>query len=142
MGTPEHAAKVERDSPESIVAQPRRLERPWGHEVIWAETDEYAAKLLHVHVGEGLALRLHEDRDKTMLLLRGEIVLEVGPGVNSLGSVKVREGEAFRIRPGVLHRITAVTAVEMVEASTAELDDVIRVRDGHDGLQQMGEDAE
>ena len=129
LGTPEHAERTDRDSPQSVVASPRRIEKPWGYELIWAQTDEYVAKVVHVRAGEALSLQFHEEKDETLFLLRGQVTLEIGPGVNSLQRVPIREGDAFRIRPGVLHRVVAETEVEILEASTPEMDDIIRVRD-------------
>lgn len=142
LGTPEHAARADRDSPRSVVASPRRIEKPWGYELIWAQTDEYVGKVLHVRAGEALSLQFHEEKDETLFLLRGQITLEIGPGVNSLQRVPIREGDAFRIRPGVLHRVVAETEVEILEASTPEMDDIIRVRDRYGRSAQTLDGAE
>lgn len=142
LGTPEHAVRADRDSPRSVVTSPRRVEKPWGYELIWAETDEYVGKVVYVRAGEALSLQFHEERDETLFLLRGEITLEIGPGVNSMQRVPIEEGEAFRIRPGVLHRVVAETEVEILEASTAELDDIIRVRDRYGRSGQTPDGAE
>ena len=142
LGTPEHSERVDRDSPQSVVASPRRIEKPWGYELIWAQTDEYVGKVVHVRAGEALSLQFHEEKDETLFLLRGQVTLEIGPGVNSLQRVLIEEGEAFRIRPGVLHRVVAETEVEILEASTPEMDDIIRVRDRYGRLAQMLDSAE
>ena len=73
---------------------PRRVEKPWGYELIWAETDDYVGKLLFVRAGEALSLQFHEEKDETLFLLTGEIVLELGSGVQSLEPVDLREGRA------------------------------------------------
>ncbi len=140
LGTPEGVGGASGSSPSPILVPPRRIEKPWGHEVLWAETDEYAGKILSVRAGEALSLHFHEERDKTLLLIRGQITLEVGAGVSSLAQVPVREGEAFRIRPGVLHRVTAQTDVEMMEVSTPELDDIVRIRDRYGRVDSSGGD--
>lgn len=142
LGTPEHSERVDRDSPQSVVASPHRIEKPWGYELIWAQTDEYVGKVVHVRAGEALSLQFHEEKDETLFLLRGQVTLEIGPGVNSLQRVLIEEGEAFRIRPGVLHRVVAETEVEILEASTPEMDDIIRVRDRYGRSAQMLDSAE
>ncbi len=129
LGTPEHAQRTGRDSRETPLVSPRRVEKPWGHEVIWAETDDYVGKFVHVREGEALSLHFHEEKDKTLFLLRGKVTLELGAGLSSLHSVTVVEGQGFRVRPGVFHQIVALTEAEILEASTPELDDIIRVRD-------------
>lgn len=108
---------------------PRRIDKPWGYELIWAETDLYVGKLLHVHAGESLSLQFHEEKDETLFLLEGEVRMDLGAGVNSLERVPFEEGANLRIRPGTLHRIEAVTDATILEASTTELDDVVRIRD-------------
>lgn len=142
LGTPEHADRADRDSPQSVVASPRRIEKPWGYELIWAQTDEYVGKVVHVRAGEALSLQFHEEKDETLFLLRGQVTLEIGPGVNSLQRVPIGEGDVFRIRPGVLHRVVAETEVEILEASTPEMDDIIRVRDRYGRSAQMLDGAE
>ena len=129
LGTPEEVQDSGRWAPTSAVAKPRRVEKPWGHELIWAETEDYVGKLLFVKAGEALSLQFHEEKDETLFLLSGEIVLELGSGVHSLEPVRLGEGECVRVFPGVLHRLEAVKDSTLLEASTAHLDDVVRVRD-------------
>jgi mannose-6-phosphate isomerase len=109
--------------------RPRRVEKPWGYELIWAQTDVYVGKLLFVRAGEALSLQFHEEKDETLFLLRGRLRFLVGPGLDALVERKLDEGEAIRIEPATLHRIEAVTDVELVEVSTPELDDVVRIQD-------------
>jgi mannose-6-phosphate isomerase len=108
---------------------PRRVDKPWGHELIWAETEEYAGKLLHVKAGHALSLQYHERKDETLHLLRGELRFQVGASIDSLAAVELRAGQSIRLRPGTLHRMEAVTDVDILEASTAHLDDVVRLED-------------
>ena len=107
----------------------RRVEKPWGYELIWAHTDLYVGKLLFVEAGEALSLQFHEEKDETLHLLEGKLRLEVGAGLDSLSRVTLVEGASVRIEPGTLHRITAETDCRILEASTPELDDVVRVQD-------------
>lgn len=108
---------------------PRRVEKPWGYELIWAHTDLYVGKLLVVHAGEALSLQFHEEKDETLHLLEGSLRLEVGWGLDRLEPRTLQVGESIHIAPGLLHRIEALEDCRILEASTPELDDVIRVRD-------------
>jgi mannose-6-phosphate isomerase len=108
---------------------PRRVEKPWGYELIWAETELYAGKLLHVDAGHALSLQYHERKDETLHLLSGVLNFQVGPSADQLTEVAFVAGTSFRLRPGTLHRMEAVTDVQLLEASTAELDDVVRLDD-------------
>jgi mannose-6-phosphate isomerase len=107
----------------------RRVEKPWGHELIWADTDLYVGKVLHVTAGHALSLQYHREKDETIHLLRGSMRFWAGPSLESLVEVPLREGESFRIRPGTVHRMEAITDVDILEASTPHLDDVVRLED-------------
>ena len=107
----------------------KRVEKPWGHELIWAHTDRYVGKILHVKAGESLSLQYHERKDETIHVLRGRMVFKVGEGKESLVEVKLEEGMSFRIQPGTRHRMEAITDCDLLEASTPELDDVVRLED-------------
>ncbi|MEJ2678306.1 MAG: cupin domain-containing protein [Gemmatimonadota bacterium] len=109
--------------------QPRKVEKPWGHELIWAHTDRYVGKVLHVKAGHSLSLQYHERKDETIHLLSGEMRFWVGPDVEGLEEVSLPQGESYHITPGTVHRMEAVTDVDILEASTAELDDVVRLED-------------
>lgn len=106
----------------------RRVEKPWGHEVIWAETDRYVGKVLHIKAGERLSRQYHRVKDETLLLQSGEMVLEVGPE-GAVEERKMQTGDVFRVVPGTIHRMVAITDVDVVEVSTPELDDVVRLED-------------
>ena len=108
---------------------PERVEKPWGHELIWANTDRYVGKILHVKAGHALSLQYHERKDETIHLLRGEMRFWAGPSAEQLEEIPLREGESFRVRPGTVHRMEAVTDVDILEAPTADLDDVVRLED-------------
>ncbi len=109
--------------------QPRRVEKPWGHELIWAHTDRYVGKILHVRAGHALSLQYHEQKDETIHLLRGAMRFWVGDSPESLEEVEFPEGSSRRITPGTVHRMEAVTDIDILEASTPELDDVVRLED-------------
>ena len=108
---------------------PRRIEKPWGHELIWAETDLYVGKILHVNAGEALSIQMHNEKDETMHLLSGEVHLFVGASPEEMIAVPLGLGESFRIKPGTVHRVEAVTDSDILEASTPHLDDLVRFSD-------------
>ena len=108
---------------------PHRIEKPWGYELIWAETAQYVGKVLHINAGESLSLQYHEVKDETIFLLSGEMRFFTGPSVEGLEEVPLLAGEAFRVKPGTLHRMEAITECDMLEASTPHLDDVVRLED-------------
>jgi mannose-6-phosphate isomerase-like protein (cupin superfamily) len=112
-----------------MTMRPRRVEKPWGHELIWAETELYVGKILHVQAGEALSIQMHEQKDETLHLLKGEMILLAGPSPDALERVPFVEGDSFRVRPHTVHMIEAVTDVDVLEASTAHLDDVVRFSD-------------
>lgn len=108
---------------------PRRVEKPWGWELIWAEAEDYVGKLLFVRAGEALSLQYHERKDESWLVHDGRARLELGEVGGELDAVEIRAGDAFRFRPGTLHRITALEDTLVIEVSTPHLDDVVRVED-------------
>lgn len=112
-----------------MTIRPRRVEKPWGYELIWAETELYVGKILHVDAGEALSIQMHEEKDETLHLLKGKMILLAGPSPDELERVAFEEGDSFRVRPRTVHTIEAVTDVDVLEASTAHLDDVVRFSD-------------
>lgn len=112
-----------------MKTHPRRVDKPWGHELIWAETDLYVGKILHVNAGEALSVQMHEIKDETLHLLSGRIRLLAGPSPDELSDVELGPGESFRVSPGTVHMIEAVTDADVLEASTPHLDDVVRFQD-------------
>jgi mannose-6-phosphate isomerase len=106
----------------------RRVPKPWGHELVFAENERYAGKILHLEPGECLSLQYHERKDETVFVLTGEVNLLVGAEGN-LKEVRLGPGESYRIRPGVRHRMSADVATDLVEVSSPELDDVVRLED-------------
>lgn len=111
------------------LMEPIRVEKPWGHELIWALTDRYVGKILHVKAGHALSLQYHERKDETLFLLSGELRFWVGPLGGELEEVELLAGQSYHIPPGMVHRMEAVTDCEILEASTPELDDVVRLED-------------
>ena len=107
---------------------PYRVDKPWGHELIWARTDRYVGKILHVKAGHVLSCQYHNVKDETMHVLQGELVLRIGTA-EKLEERAFRAGESVRIKPGVVHQIEAVVDSDVLEASTPELDDLVRLSD-------------
>ncbi len=118
----------------------RRVEKRWGYELIWAEGAGYVGKILHVRKGEILSLQYHQRKDETLYLLRGDIRLEVGRDRSDLREVRLEPGDRIRIRPGTVHRLAAEEDSDVLEASTAELDDIVRLEDRY-GRIPRGSDA-
>ena len=109
---------------------PRRVEKPWGWELIWALTDTYAGKLLFVRAGQALSLQYHERKDESWLIQSGRARIQLGPvGAVSLAEEEVGPGAAFHYTPRTVHRITAVEDTTILEVSTPQLDDVVRLED-------------
>ena len=108
----------------------RFVPKPWGHEIIWAHTDRYVGKILHVNAGQALSVQYHNRKDETVYLLSGEMIYWVKlDGSEELKDMKLKVGEAFRITPGTIHYMEAVTDCDVLEASTPDLDDVVRLSD-------------
>jgi mannose-6-phosphate isomerase len=109
----------------------RRVEKPWGYEIIWAETSRYVGKILHIDAGKKLSRQYHNLKDETFLVQKGAMDLEVGQG-EGLRVVRLSEGgEPFHCAPKTIHRMVAVTDVDVHEVSTPELDDVVRLEDAY-----------
>jgi mannose-6-phosphate isomerase-like protein (cupin superfamily) len=109
---------------------PRRVEKPWGYELIWAHTDRYVGKILHVKAGHLLSIQYHHKKDETMHVLTGELVLRTwavqdGPPVERA----FRAGDSVHIPASQIHQIEAVVDSDVLEASTPELDDLVRITD-------------
>src|SRR5580704_215247 len=109
--------------PDSAVApfgfETRRVEKPWGYELIWALSDFYVGKLLFVAAGQSLSLQYHREKDESWLVYAGRARLELGRvGEETRAEVVVVAGAAFRYRPGTVHRITAIDDTTILEVST------------------------
>ena len=111
------------------ISRGRRVEKPWGHELIWAEGTRYAGKLLHIAHGGQLSFQYHEVKDETIYLLSGILDLEVGHRDEPRRTLRLEPGDSFHINPGLRHRMTAIETCVVLEVSTPELDDVVRLED-------------
>ena len=110
-----------------------RVSKPWGYELIWAKTERYAGKVLHIDAGKRLSLQYHEEKEETIYVLSGVLKLHIAAKVGDTPTImELGEGEAFHIPPGLIHRFEATDDVDLLETSTTELDDVVRLEDDFD----------
>lgn len=107
----------------------KRVDKPWGYELWWAYTDKYVGKILHVKKGECLSLQYHVKKDETIYVLNGKMHLEIEAPGEEKKEADMDPGEAVRITPYTKHRFTAITDCDLLEASTPEVDDVVRLED-------------
>ena len=125
------------DSPNLASLDPwgfdvRRVDKPWGYELIWALTDTYCGKVLFVRAGHALSLQFHREKDESWLVQSGRAKLELGDaGQAALAEEVVGPGFAFHYRPGTVHRVTALEDTTIIEVSTPHLDDVVRLEDNY-----------
>ena len=118
------------------LVHPERVEKPWGHEVIFAATERFAGKLLEIRAGERLSLHFHREKHEMLYVLQGAVRLFVeeavsGPAPAPMASYAIETGEAFELPPGTVHRIEAIRDALLVEASSPEVDDVVRLADDY-----------
>lgn len=109
---------------------PQRVEKPWGYELIWAHTERYVGKVLHIKEGEKLSLQYHRQKDETIHVWSGRLLLVVDEG-HGLIERELKPGESYRVVPGTTHRMIALSDCDVLEASTPELDDVVRLEDSY-----------
>ena len=110
----------------------RRVEKPWGWELIWAHADTYVGKVLFVRAGHSLSLQFHREKDESWYVESGRAKLELGETGNAvLNAEVISAGACFRYRPGTVHRVTAIEDTTIIEVSTPQLDDVVRLEDAY-----------
>ena len=110
------------------------IQKPWGHEIRFAETEKYLGKILYIARGHKLSRQYHEIKDETIMVYHGTLTLELGiPGTTSFETKTLRYGQRFRVLPGVIHRFIASDdgPVTLIEVSTPEIDDVVRLEDDY-----------
>jgi len=133
--TTKRSAVRPRSGRELVIHVPK----PWGHETIWARSDRYVGKILHINAGHELSVQYHNRKDETIYLLSGDIVYRVQrEGDDILDDVKLKIGEAYRVTPGTIHQMIARTDCDVLEVSTPEIDDVVRLSDkyGREGTSE------
>jgi mannose-6-phosphate isomerase len=112
-----------------------RVEKPWGHELHWAKTDRYVGKVLHVKAGHALSLQYHNKKDETMYVYSGRMVLETEQQ-GQLVKRDMQPGDSVHITPKTVHRITAIEDCDVLEVSTPEIDDVVRLEDRYGRIEK------
>jgi mannose-6-phosphate isomerase len=112
-----------------LGAEAKRVEKPWGHEIWWAETTDYAGKVLVVLAGHALSLQLHREKDESSYLFSGRLRLTSGPNESQLEEQILEPGQSWRMEPGTIHSIEALEDSVVFEVSTPHLDDVVRLND-------------
>jgi mannose-6-phosphate isomerase-like protein (cupin superfamily) len=108
------------------------VKKPWGHELRWAITEKYLGKILHIKPKQRLSRQYHEQKDETIYVLEGVLLLEIGKG-NDIEVLHMGMGEAYRVKPGTVHRFCAgEKSCTLIEVSTPEINDVVRLEDDYD----------
>jgi mannose-6-phosphate isomerase len=125
---------VERLSPnlldlDRFAVDVKKVEKPWGHELVYALTDRYCGKIIFVRKDEQLSLQFHRDKDEVVYVHEGRIEMEIGDPGGPLDIEVVGPGHAFHIAPGTVHRLRALEDSVVLEVSTPEVDDVVRLED-------------
>ena len=105
-----------------------RVEKPWGYELHWAKTERYVGKVLHIEAGHALSLQYHNRKDETIYLYSGRMLFEIERD-GALVRTELRPGDAIHVTPKTVHRMTAIEDCDVLEVSTPELDDVVRLED-------------
>jgi mannose-6-phosphate isomerase-like protein (cupin superfamily) len=106
----------------------RHVPKPWGHETIWAHTDQYVGKILHINAGHALSVQYHNVKDETVFLLSGELIYRIWEN-DQPRNIELKIGDAYRVTPHTIHQMEAITDCDILEASTPHLDDVVRLED-------------
>ncbi len=110
---------------------PKRTDKPWGYELLWAYTPKYAGKLIFVKRGHRLSLQYHEKKDETLYIYKGKALLETEGNDGQLVQSEVHDGYRFRVPPRTKHRLQALEDTTLFEVSTPELEDVVRIEDDY-----------
>ncbi len=134
----EHVAKPR---PEAVELAPRhrRVEKPWGWEVIWADSPDYTGKLIHVLAGRRLSLQYHECKTETQCLLSGRATLVVEDADGQLREIPMQPGAGYTITPFQLHRLVAIEDSDIAEVSTPERGRTVRVEDDYHRVDETEE---
>ena len=113
------------------AAEARHVPKPWGHELIWAHTDRYVGKVLVIEAGKRLSLQRHEVKDESIYVLAGRLRLHLEDDQGAVQTEELGPGDHRRVATGRIHRYEAIERVELMEVSTPELDDVVRLEDDY-----------
>jgi mannose-6-phosphate isomerase len=107
----------------------KRVEKPWGYELVYASTERYCGKIIFIRAGEELSLQFHKEKDETIYVHSGRVAFEIGEPGKVVDTEVVGPGRAFRLKPGTVHRMRALEDAVLLEVSTPETDDVVRLED-------------
>ena len=110
---------------------PRKTEKPWGFELLFAHTPKYAGKVILVRKGHRLSLQYHEKKDETMYIHEGKALFEIEGSDGRMATKVVQSGQCIRVPPRTRHRLEAIEDTTFFEVSTPELEDVVRVEDDY-----------
>lgn len=113
-----------------LLRQETKVDKPWGYELIWAQTSRYVGKILHINAGHRLSYQFHNVKDETIRVLSGTVEIETEVE-GKRTTFAMRQGESLHITPLMRHRMTAVNDCDVLEVSTPELDDVVRLEDDY-----------
>ena len=116
----------------------RRVEKPWGYELVYAWTERYCGKIIFVRAGEALSLQFHRQKDETICVQSGRVEFEIGDPGKPVDNEVVAPGRAFRLEPGTVHRMRALEDTILLEVSTPEADDVVRLEDRYGRAETAG----
>jgi mannose-6-phosphate isomerase len=116
----------------------RRVEKPWGYELVYAWTERYCGKIIFVRAGEALSLQFHRQKDETIYVQSGRVEFEIGDPGKPVDNEVVAPGRAFRLEPGTVHRMRALEDTILLEVSTPEADDVVRLEDRYGRAETAG----
>lgn len=109
----------------------RLVPKPWGSEQIWAETETYVGKVISIDAGQRLSLQYHEEKDESILVSKGRLRLHSGEEADRIETRILEEGASAHIPPGLIHRFEAIDDTVLIEVSTPQLTDVVRLEDDY-----------
>ena len=110
---------------------PRKTEKPWGFELLFARTPKYAGKVIFIRKGHRLSLQYHKKKDECMYIYQGKVRIEIEGADGGMTSYIAQPGHSIRIPPHTKHRLEAIEDTTFLEVSTPELEDVVRVEDDY-----------
>ena len=115
-----------------MIVEQKKINKPWGHELIWSHCNKFVGKLLYINRGHKLSRQYHEQKEETIFVLTGTLLLEVGIPGQYFEKIDLKKGQSFHVTPGTIHRFCAPYGdVELAEVSTPELEDVVRLEDDY-----------
>jgi mannose-6-phosphate isomerase len=119
-----------------FAAQVNRVEKPWGYELVYAATDRYLGKIIFIRAGEQLSLQFHKEKDETLYVHSGRVEFEIGDPGKPMDIEVVAPGRAFHLPPGTVHRLRALEDSVILEVSTPDVNDVVRLEDRYGRVQK------